>query len=77
MSAEAEEYREAVAGIEESYKAGLRAFAKWFAANWKTSREQWQREGGEIPKGDWFEGYNAGVTSVEAGVDLFLDEFHH
>lgn len=73
----AAEYQSAVAGIEEAHKEALRAFADWFAKEWQSSREQWQKEFAEpAPKGDWFDGWNAGVASVTDALDVFLGDFH-
>lgn len=73
----AEEYQAAVAAIEEAHKTALRAFAEWFAREWKITREQWRKNFADpLPEGDWFDGYNAGVESVKGALDAFLGDHH-
>jgi hypothetical protein len=61
--------------VEEAVKNAVRGFAKWFAEEWPTTREQWEREYADLPPdGDWFDGHNAGVKGVLLAVDMFLDE---
>lgn len=71
------EYGSAVEGLEVAYKAGLRAFAKWFATEWQLTREEWVKAYAEPPPSDeWFRGHNAGVEAVLMGCDHFLGDFH-
>jgi hypothetical protein len=72
------EYQDAVAALEESYKAGVRAFAEWFAKEWTLTPEQWAKAYADPPPGgpDWFKGHNAGVESVLLALDSFFGDFH-
>ena len=76
MTEEAE-YQAAVADLEECYKAGLRAFAKWFAREWQQSRESWIKAYSDpVPSDDWFVGWNAAVAGIEGALDVFLGDMH-
>lgn len=78
MDEEAAEYQEAIADLEDCFRRGIRAFAAWYAAEWKLTAEQWAREFSEPPPGgdEWFAGHNAGVDAINIAVDAFLDENH-
>lgn len=74
---EAAEYQQAIIDLNETFRAGIRAFAAWFAADFQTSPAQWRHAYSDPrPTDEWFTGYNAGVESVMTAADLFLDEFH-
>lgn len=75
--AEVAEFRAALTTVEEAYRAGLRAFAKWLAANWTMTRKEWRGSFEEPPPSDdWFAGYQAGLEAADAALDVFLDEIH-
>lgn len=77
MSHESSDYEDALWNMQESYKDGIRAFAKWFAKEWQLSPEQWIKDYAEDPPSqEWFAGRNAGVQSVVDAVDCFIGEFH-
>lgn len=77
MTSEPAEYHEAVADLEAAYKVGVRAFAEWFAREWKMTREEWLKAYQEPPPSDdWFTGQNAGVESVTGALESFFDEYH-
>ena len=77
MSEEAAEYQAAVQELEVSYKAGVRAFAEWFAKEWTITRDQWGNQYESKPPSDeWFKGHNAGVESVILALDSFFGDFH-
>ena len=77
MSDESAEYQAAVRALQDNYKAGIRAFAEWFAKNWQISPEEWAKSFGEpLPAEAWLKGYNAGVESVLGALDSFLGDYH-
>ncbi len=70
-------YQDALRLQEEALADALRAFAKWFAAEWQQTREQWQKESAEpAPSQDWFDGRAAGVSSAKDAVEFFLGDIH-
>jgi hypothetical protein len=72
-----EEFNFALGSLEEALKAGIRSFAQWYAKEWSMTREEWIKAYAEPPpEGDWFEGHNAGVKSVEMACEHFLDEYN-
>ena len=77
MSDESAEYQEAILDIEVAYKAGVRAFAEWFAREWVVTREQWLKDYDSKPPSDeWIKGHNAGVQSVTGALESFFGDFH-
>jgi hypothetical protein len=73
---EAAEFQDAIQSLDDALRAGVKAFAKWYAREWQTNREQWLREYADPPpEGDWFDGFNAGVEAVEGAAKMFLDEW--
>lgn len=71
------EYQAAVADAQDAVGRAVRAFAAYFAAEWQMSRDEWLKAYADpLPKGDWFDGYNAGVESALAAADSFLGDFH-
>jgi len=78
VSHEPDEYHSAIFDLEETYRQGVRAFAKWFSETWTMTREEWIKAFDDPPPSDdYFKGFNAGVESVSGALDQFLDEFHH
>jgi hypothetical protein len=76
-SSESAEYQGAVQDLETAYKAGVRAFAEWFAREWLMTRDEWVKSYAEPPPSDeWFKGQNAGVLSVIGALDSFFGDFH-
>ena len=73
-----EEYQQAITDMNETFKSGVKAFAKWFAASWKISHDEWVKSYEEPPpSAEYIKGYNAGVESIEAAVDSFLGDHHY
>lgn len=71
------EFSEALHDLETVFANSIRAFAKWYAANWTTTREQWGKEYSDPPpEGDWFDWHNAAVEGIGMACDVFLDEFN-
>lgn len=64
-------FSEALDQLDEAMRKGVQSFVEWFSETWPVSREEWE---GELPKGDWFDGYKAGVESARGALDMFLDE---
>ena len=67
------EYGQAVFDIEEAYKNGLRAFAKWCSEYWKIGPNDAEIRADKSP--DYIEGYNAAMDAIEGGLDCFLEEY--
>lgn len=77
MSDQSNEYLAAVQDLEGAYKAGVRAFAEWFAREWLMSREDWIKCYEEPPPSEeWFKGHNVGVEAVIDALDTFFGDFH-
>lgn len=77
MADEVAEFHTAVADLEAAYRRGIRAFAEWYAREWKMTLETWKHDIADEPPGgpEWFEGHNAGVDSVIMGCEVFLDDY--
>lgn len=72
-----EEYQASLSILEVALRDALKAYVQWHVGNWKMTKEQWLREfANDPPKGDYFDGYTAGVESAVDSLDMFLDEFH-
>jgi hypothetical protein len=73
----AAEYQNAFSEIEDAHKRSIKAFASWFAKNWKITREEWVEAYAEAaPSDEWFNGHNAGVESIDVALDSFFGDFH-
>ena len=71
------EYQQAITDLNETFKVGIRAFAKWYVASWKISREEWVKSYDSKPPSDqYIEGFNAGVDAIESAADSFLGDYH-
>ena len=71
------EYQSAISDLNECCRAGVRAFAKYYAKEWQISREQWLKSYAEpCPSDEYLKGFNAGCEAVEAACDSFLGEYH-
>lgn len=68
----ADEYEDALFDIEGAFKSGLRAFAKWCAANWKVGPNDTETLADKSP--DWVEGHNNAIDGIDAALDCFLEE---
>lgn len=65
------EYNNALFDIEEAYKHGLRAFAKFCQEQWKMD-DRGRREGGFSM--DYMNGWNVAMDAIDGALDAFLDE---
>jgi hypothetical protein len=71
---EAPEFQFALNELEESYRAGLRAFVSWAQKSWcHDTKEQWCHEE-PWPGEDFESGFNRAITSLDLALDVFLDE---
>lgn len=68
-----DEYQQAITDLNDSFRAGIRAFAKWAAENWRIDDADAQEQG--HPK-EYQRGWNAGMEGVDAAADSFLEEYH-
>jgi len=67
-----DEYQQAITDLAETYRSGMKGFAKWCAENWKiTERDDWAIK--EPP--EYIRGFNAGMDAVDAALDAFMEEF--
>jgi hypothetical protein len=71
----AAEYQQAITDLNEAFKTGMRAFAKWCAENWKLD-ERDLAESREPLSVEYMKGWNAGMEGVDAALDSFLEEYH-
>lgn len=70
-----DEYNQALTDLEHNLKAGIRAFAQWFAREWQMDAKAWARDfDAPVPSDDWFNGHNTGVESALLAVDTFLND---
>jgi hypothetical protein len=73
----ASEYQQAITDLNETFKTGIKAFAKWYAASWKISRQEWVKAlESKPPSDEYIEGFNAGVDAIEVAADSFLGDYH-
>ena len=71
------EYSDALSSLETALREALKAYVDWHVESWKMTREQWLKEcTNELPTGDYFDGYNAGVESVVGSLEMFLEDRH-
>ncbi len=77
MSEPEHDYHAALQMLEDSYREGIRAFARYVAKHWTMTPDDWRKmTAEECPSDDWFAGRNEGVRSVLDVVDHFLGDFH-
>lgn len=73
----AAEYQQVVTDLNDLYRQGIRAFAKWVGENWQVSRDEWVKSyDSPPPSAEYIKGFNAGVEAVDAAADAFLDDYH-
>lgn len=71
------DYHAAVQSLEESYKDGIRAFAKYVGKHWTMTPEEWRNStNDDCPSDDWFDGRNDGIRSVVDAAEHFLGDWH-
>lgn len=61
--------------MEAMLRNAIKAFAEYHAADAHNTREQWAAWlDGPVPSQEYIDGFNAGVESVLASVETFLDD---
>lgn len=71
------EYQQAITDLNETFKVGVRAFAKYFVTEWLIDRKGWENSYSEPWPGDeYMKGFNAGVEAAESACDSFLGDYH-